>query len=207
MKSIKEQSEFYPLDYLGIDEAAKLLARSFMTYPLHQYIFENDWSKIDNIFPWYFKCLLQSFLQHTKIICLGKPIKGICIYSLPESPAITLFNFFKSGFYQLPFKVSPKSIKRLIIVNNALKEFKTLNKDEKHVLHIEILAIDPECQSQGLGRKLFQYVTNQFEHIHLVTHKIENIHFYEKMGCKLVSTEPFPKSSVVTFCMVYNNVH
>lgn len=204
MKTVNNSCDIYPLSYSDIDEAANLLAKSFMTYPLHQYLFQSDWHRIDDFFTWYFKCLLKAFLKKAEIICLGKPMKGVCVFSLPESPNITIFNFFMAGFYQLPFKISLKSIKRLICVNNAFKQYKTISPERN--VHIDILAIDPQYQGQGLGQQLFQHVTKQFNHTHLiVTHKIENVQFYEKMGCKLIKIEQLQKSTVKSFFMSYDS--
>ena len=103
---IKEDVEFYFLNYKDIEEAAAFLAQSFITYPLHQYIFQNDWDKIDDFFQWYFKCLLKSYFKSTKIIVLGNPMRGICVYSLPDSKLTSILDYILAGFYQLPFNPS-----------------------------------------------------------------------------------------------------
>lgn len=202
--SQENQLQVYQLAASDIDEAASLLANAFIDYPLHQYLFQSDWHRIDEFFTWYFKCILKTFLKKAAIICLGKPIKGICIYSLPESPDITLWQFFKAGFYQVPFKVSIKSIKRLICVNNAFKQYKTISQER--IVHVDILAIDPQYQGQGVGKQLFHHITKQPDYKYLiVTHKIANVQFYEKMGCKLMKVEQLQKSTVESFFMSYDS--
>ncbi len=202
--SQENQLQIYPLAVSDIDEAASLLANAFMDYPLHQYLFQSDWHKVDKFFQWYFQCLLKSFFKGAKIICIGKPIRGVCVYSLPESPDVTLWKFFKSGFYKLPFKVSIDSMKRLICVNNAFKQYKTLSHER--IVHVDILAVDPKYQGYGFGKQLFHHIIKQPDYKYLiVTHKIANVQFYEKMGCNLIKVEQLQQSTVESFFMSYDS--
>lgn len=204
MKIIEDKSncELYFLNYSHLEEAAILLECSFINYPLHQYIFQKDWRKINNFFRWYFRCLLKSYFKTAKIIGIGKPLKGICVYSIPTSPSTSILDFILAGLYQLPFKVSVTSIARLMRINRYLTKFKKQNR-EKNRTHIDILAIDPKYQGEGFGRQLFRCIANQFDNVYLETHKLENIKFYERLGCKLVQTKSLPKSSLTTFLMTY----
>ena len=81
-----------------------------------------------------------------------------------------------------------------------------MDKMKDNSVYIDILAIDPECHGQGLGRRIFQYIVTQFDYIHLVTHKIDNTLFYEKIGCRLSRIEQLPSSSLKTYLMTYEKI-
>ncbi len=68
------------------------------------------------------------------------------------------------------------------------------------------LAVDPDCQSRGLGTLLMQPGLAQADQEHLPcyleTHAAHNISFYEKRGFKLVRSEKVPGIDVPFWCFV-----
>lgn len=199
-------NKLHVLEKSEIDDAASLLAHSFSNSPLYQYVFGQDFS---NFAKWYFSCLLKCYFtnREIKIICIGRPIKSICIYSLPSSKKVSLWGFAKAGYYQLPFRTSIQNIKRLMLISKLRNDHKKQAAfSNVNGIYVDILAVDPRYQGQGFGRQLFQYVANQVHQTHLMTETTNNVEFYKNLGCYLERKEQVARSSLLLYHMIYNNI-
>ena len=68
------------------------------------------------------------------------------------------------------------------------------------------LAVDPDCQGQGIGSWLMKpgvkRAAQQGLPIYLETHDEKNVPFYQKRGFNLVRSERVPSANLPFWCMV-----
>lgn len=93
---------------------------------------------------------------------------------------------------RIPFDQSHKDKKLYIIVHeieDKVTGFATYFYSSPITGHVELLAIAPEYQSKGLGKKIMEYIQNEFTHnkaqyiqLYVYPNNTKAIDFYKRLG-------------------------
>ena len=115
-----------------------------------------------------------------------------------QTPWPGLLRQLRVGLLTAPFHIGPGPLRRLLnFSNHADRIMRTALRRPQRVL--DIIAVRPEFQGQGLGRRLvlpaLAAARDRGEDCFVITHDMRNVAFYESCGFRLVLEDPVPGDS------------
>jgi ribosomal protein S18 acetylase RimI-like enzyme len=168
------------------DAAARVLARAFITNPLHIAAFGAPNFASNEIF---FRAAL-AVMKGPKLVAIdGSRILGVIHWV--RSP-----NCQFSGAEKL--RMAPAMLKGLgllsrVKVGSWMAAWSKYDPAEPHI-HLGPIGVDPEAQGRGIGRRLMERYCEELNRAavagYLETDRWENVDFYKRFGFHVVETAP-----------------
>jgi predicted N-acetyltransferase YhbS len=161
-----------------LTEASQVLARAFLTNPLHVAAFGPD-----------------QFEKNVAFFQIGLSVmKGLRLVALDGSRILGLVHWVHahdcqfSGFEKLMMTSSMMSsfgLRSALRVSTWLAAWAKHDPREPHI-HLGPIGIDPSAQGQGIGRQLMEQYCGALERTgkagYLETDRAENVQFYQRFG-------------------------
>lgn len=169
-----------PLDPDHLEQAAMVLARAFVTNPLHRAVFKGDGPK-------------QLKQNHASFTITISRLSGDFSAALDGREIVGVMRSIRSPGCRPTFKQRAKMTPFLMLflgptclrLGEWLSTWAKHDPDEPH-RHLGPLGVLPERQGEGIGNRLMQtfiqHLDTGGEAGYLETDRLENIRFYEKFG-------------------------
>jgi ribosomal protein S18 acetylase RimI-like enzyme len=175
-----------PLKPEQTGEAAHLLARAFVTNPLHAAAFGPSPIVANEAF---FRIGLAAMKGPTLVAVDGSRILGLIHWV--HSPGCQLTGLGK-------LRIMPKMVKGLGVAS-ALKVSVWLSAWARHDpgdghVHLGPIGVEPEAQGRHIGHRLMDRYCEELDRTrtagYLETDRLENVGFYKRSGFEVVETAP-----------------
>ncbi|MBA1146572.1 GNAT family N-acetyltransferase [Ectothiorhodospiraceae bacterium WFHF3C12] len=177
------------------DQAVRVLARAFVTNPLHIAVFGADQVGANETF---FRIGLNVMKGQILVAVDGSTILGV-------SHWVDSANCQASAVEKLrllPAMVKGFGLHTAARVARWLSVWSKQDPAERH-LHLGPIGVFPEAQGRGIGRQLMERYCNQLDATsavgYLETDRPENVDFYAKFGFD--TTETIPIHGVINYFM------
>ena len=174
-----------------VQKAVDTLVQAFFDDPLVCYIFpESNFRRM--FISWVYERWIRLLMKFNTVF-VDEEVRGVAVCVPPRLfPHIPLQYQIKAGLlgviprlgirnFWKPFRVYLDSQKR------------TRSEVTKPSWILDILGVQPEYQGKGVGSALVQHLINCAKHdnvpVYVITHKEQNIKFYEKNGFNLIKKE------------------
>ncbi|MGH9321193.1 MAG: GNAT family N-acetyltransferase [Vicinamibacteria bacterium] len=184
-----------PLTVDHEDAAARLLARAFVTNPLHVAVFGKDQVAANEAF---FRIGLASMKGQKLVAVDGSLTLGMIHWV--HSPKCQFSAAEK--LQRLPAMLKGFGLRSTIRIGNWLSVWSKHDPAEHHS-HLGPIAVSPEAQGLGIGRQLMERYCDALGGMgtvgYLETDRPENVRFYERFGFEV--TEESSISGVVNYFM------
>ena len=174
-----------------ISSAGILLAETFFTDPLNQYVFP-DPEERSRVLSWYFAASVRegAFLQ--SVYVTGEPIKGVAVWTPPGFHERTPERARHSGLDQIQRQFGPQAYQRFTGVINHLARFSSQVVPPAH-WYLSLIGVFPACQGQGIGGALLAPVLLKADKegtcCSLETFEEKTLSFYHRHGFQVVVAE------------------
>lgn len=159
-------------------EASEVMARAFVTNPLHVNVFGPDELARNKAF---FRAGLSAMKGPTQVALEGRRILGLVHWV--DSPGCQF-----SGVEKLrltPGMIRGFGLRSAVRVGKWLSVWSKHDPKESHS-HLGPIAVDPEVQGRGVGRMLMELYCEKLDGIgkagYLETDRPDNVAFYRRFG-------------------------
>ncbi len=185
--------EIVPMEKKHIEEASRVISRSFQTEAFAKNTFDFSDPKTEALFAELLKIELTVFKKHGEKVDIALYDGGVAgVYSMKVTDKRHGFSILKQTLKSLK-KVMPVSkrvkYKKLFKLHRAMQKPRSIPEGAALV---EILAVDPGFQGRGIGRAMMAsvdaYSKSSGRPIYLYTANAENVVYYEKLGYRTTDT-------------------
>ncbi|CAM4332226.1 GNAT family N-acetyltransferase [Lacicoccus alkaliphilus] len=185
--------EIIPMENKHIDQAARIIAKSFQTEEFARNTFDFSDPQTEALFAELLKIELVVFMKHSEkvdVAMYGDEMAGV--YSVKVTGGRHGFSNLKQTLKKLR-KVVPVAkrvkYKKLYRLHKAMQQPRSIPKE---AVLLEILAVSPDFQGRGVGsammNSLDDYSQSVGRPIYLYTGNAENVSYYEKLGYRTMET-------------------
>ena len=169
-----------------IEPAARLLARAFVTNPVHVAAFGAGRLAANEMF---FHIGLAAMKGPKLVAMEGSDLVGVihwvaspaCQYSLSEK------------LRMMPRMARTVGVRPVLRLAAWLSEWSKLDPAEPH-LHLGPIGVDPEVQGRQIGRRLMEQYCQAQDQAgvagYLETDRLENVEFYRRFEFEVTATRP-----------------
>lgn len=183
--------QIVPLENKHLDEAARIIAKSFQTEEFAVNTFDFSDPKTEALFAEVLKIELEVFKKHDEkldVVLYDGNVAGVA--AVKVSSDRHGFSHFKQTLKRLR-KVLPVAkrvkYKKLFRLYKAMQQPKNIPKE---AITLEMLAVSPDYQGKGIGKTMLNalddYSAAAGRPIYLYTANAENVSYYEKLGFKMI---------------------
>jgi hypothetical protein len=191
-------------DRSQLKTAAVPFARAFFDYPLFIcYHPSHEWRT--RHFTAYCELGLRYAFRYGKLYTTPD-LKGTICWFPPGKTHINSWLYFKDPlFFHQAILMGWKTLSRITTCEDYAAQVHGEIMPGPH-WYLWALAVDPDCQGQGIGVWLMEpglwLADQQGLPIYLETHDINNIAFYKKRGFELIRSECVPGIDLPFWCLV-----
>ncbi len=196
--------EVIRLEPSNMQQAALVYSRAFFDYPQFTCYFPGrEWRTRH----------LQSYCE----VGLRSVLRYGELYATPDLKGV--IGWFAPGKTHAPawsYLTAPGALSKLILIGR--KNISQIIASEQYAgkVHTELmpdphwflwgLAVDPDCQGQGIGTSLMEPGIKRGDQqglpIYLETHEEKNVAYYQDRGFELVRTDRVPGIGLAFWCLV-----
>lgn len=173
-----------------------ILSNAFFSDPIYQNAIRNE-NKRNKILSALFKSIINYGLFFGKTYIVKG--KGIALWLPPGEERISLARALKAGMYKTPFEVGIPALLRISQFSRISEKMHHEFASEPH-WYLFLLAIDPEYQRIGLGKRLMQPILNladqQNQICYLDTSNPLAVKFYLQHGFQIAAEAHTPISGI-----------
>lgn len=197
MKQILELKKY------ELAKLAKVLTLSLEKDPLYMNLFPDD-NKRKKYLTCFFEMRIRYGLKYGRVYTISDKYEGVLII-LPGEDIMTPLKVIKSGGIKVMCTLGKNNMKKLVDILDYLSPKEKLYMKNKFI-KISPIGINPIHQRKGYGGHMLKYVLKQIEgeniSCYLETQNIINVHFYEKLGFKVLESGNMPVDNVSYWCMM-----
>lgn len=205
--------------------ASFLLAEAFFDNPSHIYIFPDQSTRFRAL-QWALKINLDlnlnqpdsnghSFaLVETAKLPGTRQIKAMGFWNPPNpsSETISLLSQVRTGWLTIPLRYGWKVWQRLTEVMSSMEKIKKTVTRDNPVWYLNNMVVAKKLRGNSLGTQLLQtqiqsvVAPSGFPAI-LMTQKVDNVHFYERLGFEIVDQSIIGKGNNAfnNWCLIFRN--
>lgn len=185
--------EIIPMEKKHIEQAARVISKSFQTEEFARNTFDFSDPKTEALFAELLQIELTVFKKHGEKVDVALYEGEIAgVYSMRVTGEGHGLSNLKQTVKKLR-KVVPVAkrvkYKKLYRLHRAMQQPAAIPKD---ALGLEILAVDPDFQGKGIGSAMMaaldEYSESVRRPIYLYTANAENVAYYEKLGYRMMET-------------------
>lgn len=189
-----------------IEKAGNVLVKAFFDYELVTYMFPDEDFRREFL-PWIYSKWTALLAKYNSVF-VDDEVRGV-IVCLPPSlySGVPLLEEIKAGLLGVIPKLGIRRIWKPL--RAYLDNQKRTKEDVKSPAWIiDILGVDPTYQREGIGSLLVKEVIRRAKEdnvpAYVITHRLENIKFYEKNGFKLMKMVNSLPGGPPTCSLIYN---
>lgn len=185
--------QIVPLENKHLDEAARVIAKSFQTEEFAVNTFDFSDPKTEALFAEVLKIELEVFKKHNEkidVVLYDGNVAGVATVKI--SGDRLGFSHFKQTLKRLRKVASVAKrvkYKKLFRLYKAMQQPKSI---PENAITLEMLAVSPDYQGKGVGKTMLDALDDYSEAvnrpIYLYTGNAENVGYYEKAGFKMMDT-------------------
>jgi ribosomal protein S18 acetylase RimI-like enzyme len=195
----------FPLPASLLETAADIMVNAFREDVVYNHLFPDSQS-MPKLLRRHLKSLLIYGMACGEVYIVPEKNGAACW--LPSwQPASTWRGLVRSRFAvpRARATFSPETIRRMKIFKRFNDEVKMRTVPERH-LFLDLLAVQPNCQGQGVGGKLLQsrLAKCDLEQLpcYLETETEGNVRFYQRYGFNVVNKGQVPDSDLTIWAML-----
>ncbi|MHA2125556.1 MAG: GNAT family N-acetyltransferase [Promethearchaeota archaeon] len=200
---MKSLQHLYQLKNIPLNKAAGVISRAFYDDPLYAYIIPDE-SERKKYFPYIFKAYIWYCLHFGEVYASSANLEGIALWIPSEYAYITPERSKECGDEVFFYMLGRKYLERLSVTAHPNEVHEQLVK-EPHV-YLMVLAVDPEYQRKGFGRKLLlssiEYLDKTNQKCYLDTNKESNVSYYQKFGFEVLKKFDILNTGVTNWSML-----
>ncbi len=195
-------SAIHALAEKKIKAASESLSKAFMNDPLQIYVFPDEEVRRQKS-PAHFEGILRYGHMFGEVYATQN-LEGAVVWLPPGNTDITPEKAEKGGLDNLPPLLGEAATARFFSVMNFLDPFHKSDVTELH-WYTMVIGVVPDFCGLGYGRALMLHIMEKAQkdhtNIYLETVQPSNIHFYTKLGFKVLRelTHPGSKLPLWTF--------
>lgn len=191
------ETSFSPLPAEQRDEAGGLLGRAFLDDPASLFIFTDAARRAAHL-GWLYP----------RIVHLNHPFGHTCRLALPNAALVAVSSWIppggnvgvrailRHGLLKAPLVLGWGSVKRMLSIFEYFERERTRLTEGKPHWYLDQLAVEPEHQGRGHGRRALTLALERCEAGEklpslLFTSKARNVPFYQGSGFKVMSERDF----------------
>ncbi len=186
-----------------LDQAGRLLARSFRSDPAVAFIFADELHR-DQVLPDLWRGAASYTLLYGEA-WTTPALTGVACWLPPGLTHKTLPRMLRAGMGSLFFELSRNELRRNLTNDRYSDRLHERYAPGPH-WYLFVIGVEPMNQSQGIGSALLKPMLAQADTeqvpIYLETHNPRNVEFYEKNGFCVAGEGRVPGSSVAMFPML-----
>ena len=183
-----------------IEQASKILTKAFYKDPMFRYlgIETEKRSQINaDALKWFCDLSLRNCLPYNRVYVTQGDIKGVAVWIPPGKSEMTIWQFIKM-LLALPWKCGWHRLGRCLSLFYTLDRRHQQEMTEPHWI-LNLLAVAPAYQGQGIGSLLLQPVLEQADRegipCYLSTFNEQAVGFYKKHGFEVLWRGKFSEGS------------
>ncbi len=187
--------------------AAEVVAKAFQEYPLSAY-FEPDVAKRKKRQTGIYHMLLRSAISYGEVYAISLKMEGVAVWQLcdggrlPGKRRFSLAKFFRFLFTD---KEARKRQKTFFEYYAEVRE----RVVPRRYWYLQILAVDPAYQGQGLARRLLEPMLARADReglpCYLETQLEKNVALYKHFGFEVADEGIIPGSNIRSWAMLRKN--
>ena len=173
-----EKPELIPISKEMIHNGAKMMAKAFFNYPLYQYFFPNEKSRLRRCYHYFF-ALINYGRLFGHAVATSYDCEGLGIWMPSESARFTTWNVIKSG---IPLRFALAGFRFLFRLNKSEPYQYRIYKKNAPIPnnYLMLLAVHPDHQGQGYAGKILSHIIKATEEeqkpLYLETYLPRNVH-------------------------------
>lgn len=196
----------HQLDDSRFVEAAGVLARSFLDYPMWQWILPDEQHR-QRVMPlWSREAIIWGQLAGETVV-VGSPIHGIALWARPGMADIDVDpdSTLGSNWPEVEDAIGPTGVRRFEMMVDIQRPLR-----EKHIppggWYLSCLGVDPARQRSGAGSALLNDMFARLDAdgvaTFLETEKAANVPYYLKHGYEIVHEGGLPDGGPAYWCFL-----
>ncbi len=186
----------------NIKAASKSLSKAFMDDPLQNYVFPDKEERSQKS-PAHFEAILRYGCIFGEVYAT-QHMEGAVVWLPPGNTDVTPEKAEKGGLGEIPALLGEDAAARFFSVMDFLDPLHKKDAADPH-WYTMVIGVDPAFSGLGYGKALMQSVMEKAQRhhvsIYLETAQPFNLHFYTKLGFKVIRelTDPESKLPLWTF--------
>jgi hypothetical protein len=195
----------YKLQNYDINQAAEILTKSFINYPIFKYIIPGSDVRRSKL-PYIFSFLLKNGQQIGELLAPSKQLEGISIWINNPTQNSTILNPIRAGFIELIIKLNISELNRFLAIGNTKQKIRKQILKQPYCL-LDVIGINPEFQRRGFAHLIIQ---NKLEELsngdipcYLETSNPINVSIYRQYKFALISE--YKLFGIDVYCMLREN--
>ncbi|MCX8065050.1 MAG: GNAT family N-acetyltransferase [Candidatus Hydrogenedentes bacterium] len=171
-----------------IESAGEVLTRAFFDDDLVKYMFPDEAFR-KSFLPWIYSKWVGVLANYNSVF-VDDDMKGVIVCLPPPLYlGVSLMDQVRGGLLGVIPRLGMRRIWRpfRVFLDNMKR---TRNEVTVPTWIIDVLGVSPQYQRKGIGSLLVREILKRAEEenvpAYVITHKLENVKFYEKNGFKLI---------------------
>ncbi|MBD3351313.1 MAG: GNAT family N-acetyltransferase [Candidatus Lokiarchaeota archaeon] len=194
----------YKLQKQDIPVAKNNLTIAFMNYPIHKYIFPDENIRRKHL-PSFMKFSIKTGMIFGDAYAISPDLKAIAVWIDPDHVIPNIIQTIRLGGLSVLLHIPLKDLLRSKKLWDHVESLHKKYAPEKH-WYLESLGVLPNCQGQGLGKKLMEYKFEELDEMqipcYLETHDDTNVKIYEKLGFEVVYQTELLQTGLIHYSLV-----
>jgi ribosomal protein S18 acetylase RimI-like enzyme len=133
------------------DAAAAILGRAFCDDPVSRYVFPDRDARRRNV-AWAMRCMMRFGLRWG-LIDTTADLRGVAVWTRSDVAPVTFARILQCGFWTFPVRLGIGGWTRFLRAARTMRSLRAGMSLGTH-WYLMLLAVDPDCQGQGLGSLL-----------------------------------------------------
>ncbi|MHA2280786.1 MAG: GNAT family N-acetyltransferase [Promethearchaeota archaeon] len=200
---MKNFQDLHQLKYIPLNKAGDVISRAFHDDPLYSYIIPDE-SERKKYFPYIFKAYIWYCLHFGEKYASSTNLEGSALWVPSKFAYITPERSKECGDEVFFYMLGKKYLERLSITSHPNEIHEELVK-EPHT-YLLTIAVDPEFQKRGFGRKLLlpmmEYLDEINRKCYLDTNKESNVKYYQNFGFSVLKEFEIENTGVTNWSML-----
>jgi ribosomal protein S18 acetylase RimI-like enzyme len=195
--------EIEPLTGAQVDAAVAVSVRAFQDDPLGRYLFPSPDRRQVGL-ELYLGPFVRYGCRTRQAFTTSGGVRGAAVWALKGSNSISAVEMVSSGFVAAQFRFQPAEHLRMMKVGLMMNLLYT-RSCRADAFALQVLAVDPPHQGNGLGSRLLQPVLQQADTRRracaLLTTSERAVGFYQRLGFQVAGTRRLPEGDLQVWAM------
>jgi len=195
--------DYRPLTLSDVEQAAQVIALSFMEDPLVSFILPSRTTRVSTMVK-FFRLYGEISIKNNRGFGVGEPLKGVAFWKTPNQGELSISVRSLGKFLPLLLTRYPIGALRAQPITKQIDVFHKKYADGPH-FYLDNLGVLPSARGKGLSSKLIRPFLAMADEQRVITYTDTvtpaNVALYEHFGFECVEESHIPSTSITVFAL------
>lgn len=195
--------EYRPLTLSDVEEAAQVIAQSFVDDPLTSFMLPLKATRVKTLVK-FFRPYGEVSIKNQRGFGVGEPLQGVAYWKFPAQESMSISVKSLGKFLPLLFTLYPIGYFRARAILDRIDLLHTQYASDPH-FYLDNLGVLPAAQGKGVSSKLIRPFLNLADAQKVIAYTDTvtptNVPLYEHFGFELVEASPVHRKGITVYAL------